>query len=188
MSGSAAWLRPLERYGFEVFPGPGRWVTPGGIEGSFPPCVHAPRQPSAVPAVMKQQSALIAIPEEWILLLSGVQRRVARLSIDLHVARRLALRRITRIRAGRWCGRDGACVGKCGEAQSGTAEDAGGSDGAAMKRMRLQYGCVHFEFSFASWVLGFVCRCVRRTMTIPRRSLGVSPPNGRKDDECVSAD
>src|SRR4029077_12249125 len=55
--------------------------------------------PSAVPAVMKQQTAVIAIPEEWILLLSGVQRRVIRLSIDLHVARRLALRRLTRIRA-----------------------------------------------------------------------------------------
>ena len=91
--------------------------------------MHAPRQPSAVPAVMKQQSALIAIPEEWILLLSGVQRRVTRLSIDLHVARRLALRRITRIRADRWRGRDGACVGNCGEAQSGTADDASGSDG-----------------------------------------------------------
>jgi hypothetical protein len=50
----------------------GCWVTQGGIEGSFPPCVRAPRQPSAVPAVVKQQSALIAVPEEWILLLSGV--------------------------------------------------------------------------------------------------------------------
>jgi len=78
---------------------------------------------------MKQQSALTAVPEEWILLLSGVLRRVIRLGIDLHVARRLALRRIARIRAGRLRGRDGACVGKCGEAQSGTADDASGSDG-----------------------------------------------------------
>ena len=88
--------------------------------------------------VMKQQSALTAIPEEWVLLLTGVHPRVIRLSIDLHVAGRLALRRVTRIRAGRRRGRDGACVGNCGEAQSGTADDAGGSDGVATKRMRLR--------------------------------------------------
>jgi hypothetical protein len=74
--------------------------------------------------VMKQQTA-IAIPEEWILLLSGVQRRVTWLGIDLHIARRLALRCTTRIRAGR----RSACVGECGEAQGGTAHDASGSDG-----------------------------------------------------------
>src|ERR1700754_3549267 len=113
-----------------------------------------------MPAVMKQQSALIAIPEEWILLLSGVQSRGIRLSVDLHVARRLALRRITRVRAGRWRGRGGACVGKCGEAQSGTADDASGSDGGRYEADEVtRHGCVHFEFSFASWVLGFACRC-----------------------------
>src|ERR1700754_2693116 len=102
---------------------------------------------------MKQQTALIAIPEERVLLLSGVQRRVARLSIDLHVARRLALRRITRIRAGRWGG-DGACVGDCGEAQGGTADDASGSDGHRNEADDVtRHCCVHFEFSFASGCL-----------------------------------
>src|SRR5258705_8918160 len=102
---------------------------------------------------MKQQTALIAIPEEWILLLSGVQRRVTRLSIDLHVARRLALRRTTRIRAGRWRG-GGACVGECGEAQGGTADDASGSDGGRNEADdATRHGCVHFEFSFASGCL-----------------------------------
>ena len=158
-----------------------RWVTQGGIEGSFRPCVHAPRQPSAVPAVMKQQSALIAIPEEWILLLSGVQRRDTRLSIELHVARRLALRRITRLRARRWRGRDGACVGECGEAQGGTADDASGSDGGRNEADDVtRHGCVHFEFSFASGCLVLPAGVLRPTTTIPRRSLGVSPPNGRQ--------
>src|SRR5215217_4065858 len=108
---------------------------------------------------MKQQTA-IAIPEEWILLLSGVQRRVTWLGIDLHVARRLALRCITRIRAGRWRGRGGACVGECGEAQSCTAEDASGSDGGRNEANEvMRHGYVHFEFSFASWMLGLLCRC-----------------------------
>src|SRR5258705_7729534 len=103
---------------------------------------------------MKQQTALIAIPEEWILLLSGVLRRGTRLSIDLHVARRLALRRITRIRASRWRGCDGACVGECGEAQSATADDASGSEGGRNEADEVtRHGCVHFEFSFASGCL-----------------------------------
>src|SRR6476646_10890727 len=103
---------------------------------------------------MKQQSALTAVPEEWILLLSGVARRVIRLGIDLHVARRLALRRIARIRAGRWRGRDGACVGNCGEAQSGTADDASGGDWGRNEADEVtRHGCVHFEFSFASGCL-----------------------------------
>ena len=57
----------------------------------------------------------------------------------------------------RLCGRAGACVGKCGEAQSGTAENASGSDGGRNEADEVtRHGCVHFEFSFASWVLGFV--------------------------------
>src|SRR6476646_7544928 len=128
---------------------------------------------------MKQQSALTAVPEEWILLLSGVARRVIRLGIDLHVARRLALRRIARIRAGRWRGRDGACVGNCGEAQSGTADDASGGDWGRNEADEVtRHGCVHFEFPLRVGV-GFACRVLRRTTRIARRSLGVSPPNGR---------
>jgi hypothetical protein len=139
---------------------------------------------------MKQQSALIAIPEEWILLLSGVQRRVARLSTDLHVARRLALRRITRIRADRWYGRDGACVGECGEAQSGTAEDASGSDGGRNEADEVtRHGCVHFEFSFASWMLGFACRCFAAyhdySAAVPWFQSAERPVRMMK---CVSAD
>jgi len=105
-------------------------------------------------AVMKQQTA-IAIPEEWILLLSGVLRRDTRLGIDLHIAGRLVERRVTRIcGGGRWRGRDGACVGECGEAQGGTADDASGSDGGRNEADDVtRHGCVHFEFSFASGCL-----------------------------------
>jgi hypothetical protein len=123
---------------------------------------------------MKQQSALIAIPEEWILLLSGVQRRDTRLSIELHVARRLALRRITRLRARRWCGRDGACVGECGEAQSGTADDASGSDGGRNEADEVtRHGRIHFEFALASDCLVLsrpvsITDLVRELVTAPK--------------------
>jgi hypothetical protein len=47
----------------------------------------------------------------------------------------------------------------CGEAQSGTADDASGSDGGRNEADEVtRHGCVHFEFSFASGV-GFFCRC-----------------------------
>src|SRR5262245_38383264 len=106
-------------------------------------------------AVMKQQTALIAIPEEWILLLSGILRRDTRLGINLHVARRLVERRVTRIcGGGRRRGRDAACVGECGEAHGGTANDTSGSDGGRNEADDVtRHGCVHFEFSFASGCL-----------------------------------
>src|SRR4029079_12572013 len=114
------------------------------------------------------------IAEEWLLLLSGVQRRVIRLSVDLHVAGRLALRRTTRICAGRWRGRDGACVGDCGEAHSGTSDDASGSDGGCNEADEVaRHGCVHLSFPLrlSVWFSPHRCRCrtfVRELVTAPK--------------------
>ena len=137
---------------------------------------------------MKQQSALIAIPEEWILLLSGGQRIVTRLSIDLHVARRLALRRITRIRAGRWRGRGGACVGDCGKPKAAPPMMPAAATGAATKRMRLR-DMVAFILSFplrvGVWFCPHRCRSrtfVRELVTAPKLRIRPLPRRG-----CVSA-
>jgi len=132
-----------------------RWsLRAGSKDRSGPECMLPVNTSAVAAAVMKQQTA-IAIPEEWILLLSGVLRRDTRLGIDLHVAGRLVERRVTRIcGGGRWRGRDGACVGECGEAQGGTADDASGSDGGRNEADDVtRHGCVHFEFSFASGCL-----------------------------------
>src|SRR5688572_9657512 len=100
---------------------------------------------------MKEQTAPVAIPGEWVLLLSGEQRRAARLSVDLGVAGRLALRRTPRIRAGRWHGHGGACVGERGEAQSGATHDACGSDrGGNEADEATRHSFVHVEFSLVS--------------------------------------
>ena len=137
------------------------------------------RQISAVPAVMKQQTALIAIPEEWILLLSGVLRRDTRLSIDLHVARRLVLRRITRIVEAVGAAATVLALASAEKPKAAPPMMPAAATGAATKRMRLR-DMVAFILSFPLRVGCWVCLPVFCGVppTLPRRSLNVSPPNG----------